>query len=488
MTLIRIGVWLEHPVVTWTALLVAVLTAAMSIVGAMAADLAPHTDPLWTWPTPLVLGAAAAFLSGPRWRWALAAGALGAIATVSLWLLLAGILAAGVVCLWEWRPKSPGVLVVGRTRLGVPMRLATEDRLLHCHVMGPTGSGKSTTVLLPWMEQDLAAGLGFTLIEPKGDLCDAVYRRAIPRHGTLVRLDPTRAASPHVNILAGDGAAAGEGLALALEQVEPSGHPFYRTVGRVVLVQLTRAVAAAQGDAASVDHLLRALRDPAWRSGIVRDANLPEVSSYLAEDFGRLPPARQQELTLGLANRLQSLVLHPGLRALWSPPYDLTIPSLLADGPSWILASFPLAQLGQGARVAGTLLWHLVVQAVYARGATGHLWHSLYLDEFHQYVSPDLNDVLAMIRGYGLSVVLAHQDMGQLSRELEAAVIANARSHVILGGGPAPDRRRFEDEAAPYELPMLRYLPRGKAVYLGMRRGTARTPSMVRLPTPPRAL
>jgi hypothetical protein len=483
---IRIREYVRHPLVEWAAVATAWLAALLTGGNQIAILVHPAMRPFWHLSAALAVVTLAMALSQRHWRWALGP----AVATLLLrwlgWLTLPLVLAAwlGLTIPWRFRHDR---LWVGRTRWGRPTGISPDDRLLHCHVIGPTGSGKSTTVLLPWMQQDIEQGQSFTLIEPKGDLADRVRADAIRHHGLLLRLDPTRPGSPHWNPLAGDGAAAGEGLALALDQLDPAGHPFYQTVGRVLLVQVSRAVRAARGPDGSLEDVLRALREPAWRAGLVQEAGIPEVQAYLEEDFARLTPARQKELQLGLSHRLEALFLHPGLRAMLSPPFDFALDEVVAGDAVRLLASFPASDLGRGARAAGTLLWHLLVQSIYRQGPSPQLRHVLYLDEFHQYVSEDLSDVLAMVRGYGLSVVLAHQDMAQLSRPLQAAVTANARSRIILGGVPAEDGVRFQADAAPYPLPVLRYMKRGQAVWLPAHRGVQGRPVVLRLPSPPGA-
>jgi hypothetical protein len=70
------------------------------------------------------------------------------------------------------------------------LALDLEGRLRHVHVLGPTGTGKST-LLVQMVIQDLIAGRGVVLIDPKGDLVQEVLRR-IPegRRSDVVVLDP----------------------------------------------------------------------------------------------------------------------------------------------------------------------------------------------------------------------------------------------------------------------------------------------------------
>jgi hypothetical protein len=191
---------------------------------------------------------------------------------------------------------------------------------------------------------------------------------------------------------------------------------------------------------------------------------------------------RQHEWQIGLVNRLRSFLLHPGLRAALTPPYDFTLVDVWVDGH--LLATLPAGELGLGARATGTLLWHLLVQTALRHGPATRPQHTLYLDEFHQYVAPDLSDVLAMVRGFGLAVVLAHQDMGQLTPTLAEAVEANARSRILLAGTAQADIERFTRQAAPRPFANPRYRARGYATVVVTRAGRLLPPVAARLPRP----
>ena len=57
--------------------------------------------------------------------------------------------------------------------------LAAEARRRHLYIVGQTGTGKST-LLLNLITQDLFAGEGMALLDPHGDLAEAVLLH-IPR-------------------------------------------------------------------------------------------------------------------------------------------------------------------------------------------------------------------------------------------------------------------------------------------------------------------
>src|SRR5271155_2977093 len=63
-------------------------------------------------------------------------------------------------------------------RSGVRLGIRQSDRLSHMYAIGKTGVGKST-LLEVLARGDLAAGRGFALIDPHGDLVERVYA-AVP--------------------------------------------------------------------------------------------------------------------------------------------------------------------------------------------------------------------------------------------------------------------------------------------------------------------
>jgi len=77
---------------------------------------------------------------------------------------------------------STGRVVASATFPGAerPLALSVPDSLRHLHVIGPTGSGKST-MLVGLIAGDMEAGRGVVVLDPKGDLVADVLER-VPAH------------------------------------------------------------------------------------------------------------------------------------------------------------------------------------------------------------------------------------------------------------------------------------------------------------------
>ena len=92
-------------------------------------------------------------------------------------------------------------------------------------------------------------------------------------------------------------------------------------------------------------------------------------------------------------------------------------------------------------------------QTVTARardGQTARRDAALYLDEAQNFLTlpGSIGDMLAEARGYRLSIVAAHQHLGQLPRELRDALSANARNKVFFNCSPE-DAHVLERHVAP---------------------------------------
>lgn len=391
----------------------------------------------------------------------------------------------GIGLFWLYRPyhRTPGAVKIGRLHpIPLPMTLSTRDRFMHTHVIGPTGSGKSSSILMPLIAQDLSQRRGLTLIEPKGDLSRAAYRAAIQSGHTVIYFDPHDPHCPHYNPLHGDASVAAEGLSWALNQLSESGHPFYAVTHRVQLMYSVMAVKAHYGENCDLTHVLDFLRLETVRKTVLSSLQDARILGYFRDQIGQIGAKTAQEQRQGLLNRLELLLVNPNVRRVLTGTGDFDWDAVL-ENQYTVICPLSLAQLGDSAKVLGTLLWHGLAMATYRRSTeSGTKPYFLYLDEFHQYVTPDLSDFLALARGYSMGLVLAHQDLGQLSPELKEALLANARHRVVFGGIAPEDVRVFNDLAKPYRLPEnLRYLPRGQAYVQITRQGRLMKPRRISL-------
>src|ERR1700693_3384516 len=69
---------------------------------------------------------------------------------------------------------------IGTTSSNAPFGIAQDDRRRHLHIIGQTGTGKSTAIL-SLLGQDLAMGRGVALLDPHGDLAERALTLIPPK-------------------------------------------------------------------------------------------------------------------------------------------------------------------------------------------------------------------------------------------------------------------------------------------------------------------
>jgi hypothetical protein len=340
--------------------------------------------------------------------------------------------------------------------------ISVDDARHHIHIIGETGTGKST-LLAQLVLQDAEAGRSAVVIDPKGDLVNAVLERL--RQGAEERtcvIDPEdKDSAVGLDVLAGDDPdlVVDHVLGVFKRIYEPWWGPRTDDVMRAACLTLTRTKGATLAEVPLL------LTDPKWRTE-VREA-LAADSTGLATFWGwyeRIPEAQRAQHIAPLLNKLRAFLLRGPVRAIVGQSASrLDIPALLDEG-GLLLVRIPKGTLGEEtSRLLGAFVIARVWQACMRRASVAEADRAdtaLYVDEMHNYlVLPrSFEDLLAEARGYRLSLVLAHQHMGQVNKEMREALAANARTKVAFTCSPEDAfflQRHFAPELTDHDLSHL---------------------------------
>jgi hypothetical protein len=350
-------------------------------------------------------------------------------------------------------PASPlvpttGTVIADSTYPGDlrPMALEVEGRLRHLHVLGPTGTGKST-LLVHMVISDLQAGRGIVLLDPKGDLVQEVLARVpVDRRSDVIVLDPADTTRPvGLNPLR---SATGASSEVVVENLVGLFKSLYRHSWGPRLDDILRAalLTLAGSESSTLCEVPLILTDPNYRQRLVGNLDDPVGLESFWGWYEALSDAERQTVVGPVLNKVRAFTMRPTVRSIIGqsqPTLDLR--DILASGKV-LLCSLASGLLGEE---AASLLGALIV---------AELWHATtsrsgmsperrrpvmaYLDEFQHFVHlpTPMPSMLAEARGLGLGMTLAHQHLDQLGEEARHAVLANARSRVTFQL-PAVDAR-----------------------------------------------
>ncbi|WP_194925824.1 type IV secretory system conjugative DNA transfer family protein [Catenulispora pinisilvae] len=343
-----------------------------------------------------------------------------------------------------------------------PVGLKVVDARRHIHLLGSTGSGKST-LMANMILDDVAARRGVVVIDPKGDLVADVLERLPESAGRrVVVIDPTGPGPrPTLNVLAsvgGDTELLAENL-VGIFRRTFSAHWGPRTddVLRAAILTL-QATAEAKVLARVKTPTLADIPDLLTSNAVRRRilSQLPAEQKVLRgfwDAYGVLSEAGRSAMIAPLLNKLRAFLLRDFVQTTIGDPASTIDLREILDG-GILLARLPKGVLGEEtARLLGSFIVAATWHAASARAKSGEgarIDASLVLDEAHNFLGMPIpmEDMLAEARAYRLGLVIAHQNLAQMPTDLREGISANARNKVFFTCSPE-DARAVATHVAP---------------------------------------
>lgn len=343
--------------------------------------------------------------------------------------------------------------------------LTQEQRLRHTHIVGASGTGKST-LLMNLIAQDIEQGNGFAVLDPHGDLVDEVLCRIPESRGAdVVLVDPADSDYPvGFNILSAhselEKTLIASDLVAIFRRLSTSwGDQMTSVLSNAVLAFLESKKSGTIAD------LRRFLVEADYRKDFLTTVTDPEVVYYWQKEFPLLTGRPQAPLL----TRLDAFLRPQLIRRMVTQPTALDLGAIMNDGRI-LLVKLAQGAIGEeNASLLGSLFVAKINQLVMGRQAIRESERRpfyLYIDEFQHFVTPSMATLMTSARKYGLGLVLAHQELRQLlnqDRDVAGAVLANAATRVAFRVGD-DDARKLEDGFSTFSARDIQNLGRGQAV------------------------
>nr|MCR5257348.1 DUF4116 domain-containing protein [Desulfovibrio sp.] len=378
--------------------------------------------------------------------------------------------------------------------------------LLHIAlVLGTTGSGKTTSVLLPALDALIGRGFGGLVVDVKGSMCPAV-RAIAARYGRgadVLEIGPHETAAP-IDLLAGATVHGASELFRALFMAHAAGderNQSFHTAGLAQAVdawQILSRRCRDTGEPFSLTAFDRLLNEPEFATGVFNafqaSLNLSPTEQALARRIegasAHVIPADAKTATQrvwheqvtydmsALRTGLRLFRASPGLEQRFFAPggASLDMERWIYDDHRIVVLRLSPATGEAGAGISRHLL-HGFYQAVYDRGLSLPDGQATFLmaDEFQDFISTDpvdpLNDAafLAKVREFRCAVLLGTQSAIALAQRARhgmsdvRTILGNCNVRVFLYGDEpetvslAPASETPLDELGPGQAVLVHY-------------------------------
>ncbi|RLB75941.1 MAG: hypothetical protein DRH24_18740, partial [Deltaproteobacteria bacterium] len=346
-----------------------------------------------------------------------------------------------------------------------PVSLTPEQRLRHMHIIGATGTGKST-LLLKLIIQDIENGMGIGVLDPHGDLIDRILRY-IPeeRFEDVVLLDPSDSEYPvGLNILSAHSEQEKTVLASDLVGVFKWLSTSWGDQMNSILANAILAFLESSEGGTLMD-LRRFLVEKDYRRSFLETVQDDDVLYYWRKVFPQLSSRHQAPIL----TRLDTFLRPKPIRYMVAQKEGLNFQDIM-DGRKIFLAKLAHGLIGmENAYLLGTIITSKFHQAAMARQAKDISEREnfyLYIDEFQNFVTESMTEILSGARKYGFGLILAHQELRQLfarDSELANSVISNPGTRICFRMGDF-DAKKLTDGFSAFDAKDLQNLSVGEAI------------------------
>ena len=330
----------------------------------------------------------------------------------------------------------PGLFFFGVSKDG-PVYLDKKALTHHVQVVGPSGTGKTKSILFPLAMQAVKEGIPLIFVDGKGDAGLIKDFQAVDS-GVLVfnPLDPEHSNSYNPLCSSIDPAELMNMLAVALNLDAPGEAKVYTDIQKKYLLSLL-ALFLSTGKPFSFTDILEFSSYVDSREPVLKQSSEQLYKEDIKVFFSRL--SKNEKELIGLTTILDQLFVADarisGLINSYTP--DIDIKTIMTENKR-ALFSFSTGKKAQTNEALAKMVLSDIANAVGERQSKGQNdFMLLILDEFGQYVSGAFDKFISTCRSANVGVILSHQTNAQLitrdgSDRLAVVVRENTATKVIM--------------------------------------------------------
>lgn len=305
------------------------------------------------------------------------------------------------------------------------------DRLYHTYIIGKTGAGK-TTLLKTCIIQDIYNGEGLTLVDPHGDMAEEIVA-SIPDHrkDDVIYFNVPDPSQPYgynpVSYIVP------EKRALAASGMLEVFHKYWGEKAwgqRMEYILRNALLAILELPNVTLIDLIELLRNNEYRRSIIPKIENERVRTFWRDEYPKYSARYRVEAIAPIQNKVGAFLSDPLLcRLLTKPEQPLRLRKIM-DEQKILIVNLAKGKLGEDtAGLLGALLVTTLGLAAFSRAEIPEherKKHFLYMDEFQNFTTPSIANMLSELRKYSIGIIACNQYLSQLQPEVRDAILGNA--------------------------------------------------------------
>lgn len=320
-----------------------------------------------------------------------------------------------------------------------PFGIKEVDRMGHIYVIGKTGVGKST-LLLNMAISDIEKGNGIAVIDPHGDLSEAILDY-VPENRIQdviyfnpadteypIGFNPLHGIHPKYHHLVASG------LISTLKKIwGESWGPRMEHILRFTLLSLLE-----YPDGTLLD-IQPMLTDSQFRKYVITYIKDKYVISFWENEFDKYTPSLRSEAVAPIVNKTGLFLTSVPLRNIVGQKVRSFRMQQVLDEGKILIANLSKGKIGEDAStlIGSVLTTSISLAALYRAHQEENTRKPffLFVDEAHSFMSQSFADILSEARKYKLSLFLAHQYVEQLHEKIRSAIFGNVGTMISFRVG-----------------------------------------------------
>ena len=327
-----------------------------------------------------------------------------------------------------------------------------DDRRRHIYVIGKTGMGK-TNLLENMIISDIRAGRGVAVIDPHGDLAEAVLN-FVPasRINDVIYFNPADADYPiafnvmeHVDSKYRHLVASGLIGVFKKIWADSWGPRLEYLLRNVILALLEYPGSTLLG-------VPRMFIDKEYRKKVVSKVTDPVVKAFWLNEFTKYSSQFTVDAISPIQNKVGQFLSSSLVRNIISQTQSTINMRDIMDNKKIFIVNLAKGKIGEDySALLGAMLITKIQLAAMGRADIPEEERKdfyLYVDEFQNFATESFAGILSEARKYRLNLIVAHQYIGQLEEEVRDAIFGNIGTLISFRVGAA-DAEWLEKEFEP---------------------------------------